>query len=126
MLKNIDEAKIADAKITAKALCDFTWANACEVMENISFLQYEYNTNFVFAFNQKMYVSVKGDDIRIGSAAMSYNITPKQIADDFDKNDHYFKDYFKTNSLNGLKYFIEENEDAVDAKEASWLEDFGF
>ena len=126
MTNNI-EAKLNDAKITAKALCDFTWANACEVMENIIYLQYKYNTNFVFAFNQKMYVSVKGDDIRIGSAAMSYNITPKQIADDFDKiADQYFKDYFKKDSLNGLKYFTEENEDAVDKKEASWLEDFGF
>ena len=126
MTNNI-EAKLNDAKITAKALCDFTWANACEVMENIIYLQYKYNTNFVFAFNQKMYVSVKGDDIRIGSAAMAYNVTPKQIADDFDKiADQYFKDYFKKDSLNGLKYFTEENEDAVDKKEASWLEDFGF
>ena len=126
MLKNI-EAKINDAKITAKALCDFTWANACEVMENIIYLQYKYNTNFVFAFNQKMYVSVKGDDIRIGSAAMAFDVTSEQIADDFDKiAGQYFKDYFKKDSLNGLKYFTEETEDAVDFKESSWLDDFGF
>jgi hypothetical protein len=127
MLKNIDEAKIADAKITAKALCDFTWANACEVMENISFLQYESKTDFVFAFNQKMYIVVKGDDIRIGSAAMAFDVTPKQIADDFDKiAGQYFKDYFKKDSLNGLKYYTSESEDVVDAKEASWIEDFAF
>ena len=123
---NIIEAKLNDAKITAKALCDIPWANACEVMENISYLQYKYKTDFVFAFNQKMYIVAKGDDIRIGSAAMAFDVTSKQIADDFDKNDHYFKDYFKKNSLNGLKYFTEETEDAVDSKEASWLEDFGF
>ena len=120
------ESKLDSAKMNAKLFLDTEWVNACKVAEHLIYLQKKYNTNFVFAFNQKMYVSVKGDDIRIGSAAMSYNITPKQIADDFDKNDHYFKDYFKTNSLNGLKYFIEESEDAVDKKEASWLEDFGF
>ena len=120
------ESKLDSAKMNAKLFLDTEWVNACKVAEHLIYLQKKYNTNFVFAFNQKMYVSVKEDDIRIGSAAMSYNITPKQIADDFDKNDHYFKDYFKTNSLNGLKYFIEESEDAVDKKEASWLEDFGF
>ena len=126
MLKIIG-AKIADAKITAKALCDFTWANACEVMENISYLQYKYKTDFAFAFNQKMYIVAKGDDIRIGSAAMAFDFTPEQIADDFDKiAGQYFKDYFKKDSLNGLKYFTEETEAAVDSKEASWLEDFGF
>ena len=120
------ESKLDSAKMNAKLFLDTEWVNACKVAEHLIYLQKKYNTNFVFAFNQKMYVSVKGDDIRIGSAAMSYNITPKQIADDFDKNDHYFKDYFKKDSLNGLKYFTEENEDAVDKKEASWLEDFGF
>ena len=125
MLKNI-EAKLDDAKITAKALCDITWANAYKVMENISYLQYKYNTDFVFAFNNKMYVIAKGDDIRIGSAAMAFDIAVKQIADGFNNSDQYFKDYFKKDSLNGLKYFTEKNEDAVDKKEASWLEDFGF
>lgn len=126
MLKNIEAAKLDDAKITAKALCDFTWANACEVMENIIYLQKKYKTDFVFAFNSKMYVSVKGGILRIGSSAMAFDVTANQIADDFDHADNYFKDYFKKDSLNGLKYFTEENEDAVDAKEASWLEDFGF
>lgn len=81
----------------------------------------------MFAFNNKMYVSVKGDVLRIGSAAMSYTVKTEQIADDFDNiADQYFKDYFKKDSLNGLKYFTEENEDAVDSKESSWLDDFGF
>lgn len=125
MLKNIEA--IADAKITAKALCDFTWANACEVMENISYLQYKYKTDFVFAYNNKMYIVVKGNTVRIGSAAMAFDVTPKQIADDFDKiAGQYFKDYFKKDSLNGLKYYTSETEDSVDSKEASWLEDFGF
>ena len=118
------ESKLDNAKLTDKIFFNAKWCNACKVMVHIIYLQDKYNTDFVFAFNNKMYVIAKGDDIRIGSAAMAYNITLKQIADDFDKNDHYFKDFFKKNSLNGLKYFTEENEDAVDAKEASWLEDF--
>ena len=125
MTNNI-EAKLNDAKITAKALCDFTWANACEVMENIIYLKYKYNTDFVFAFNNKMYVIAKGDDIRIGSAAMAFDIAVKQIADGFDNSDQYFKDYFKKDSLNGLKYYPAESEKIVDAKEVSWLNDFGF
>ena len=120
------ESKLDNAKLTDKIFFNAKWCNACKVMVHIIYLQDKYNTDFVFAFNNKMYVIAKGDDIRIGSAAMAYNITLKQIADDFDKNDHYFKDFFKKNSLNGLKYFTEENEDAVDAKEASWLEDFAF
>ena len=126
MTNNI-EAKLYDAKITAKALCDFTWANACKVMENISYLQYEYNTDFVFAFNNKMYVIAKGDVLRIGSAAMAFDVTANQIADDFDNiADNYFKDYFKNDSLNGLKYYPAESEEIIDKKEASWLDDFGF
>ena len=73
MTNNI-EAKLNDAKITAKALCDFTWANACEVMENIIYLKYKYNTDFVFAFNNKRNVIAKGDGIRIESAAMAFDI----------------------------------------------------
>ena len=119
------ESKLDNAKLTDKIFFDAKWCNACKVMVHIIYLQDKYNTDFVFAFNSKMYVIAKGDDIRIGSAAMAYNITLKQIAD-FDKNDHYFKDFFKKNSLNGLKYFTEENEDAVDSKEVSWLEDFAF
>lgn len=127
MLTTIESSKLYDAKITAKALGDITWANACKVMENISYLQYKYNTDFVFAFNNKMYVIAKGDGLRIGSAAMAFDVTANQIADDFDNiADNYFKDYFKNDSLNGLKYFTEETEDAVDKKEASWLDDFGF
>ena len=126
MLKNI-EAKLDDAKITAKALCDITWANACKVMENISYLQYKYNTDFVFAFNNKMYVIAKGDGLRIGSAAMAFDVKAEQISDDFDNiADTYFKEYFKNDSLSGLKYYPEENEKIVDAKEVSWLNDFGF
>ena len=126
MLKNI-ESKLDSAKLTARMFFDAPWYNACKVAEHLIYLQKKYNTDFVFASNNKMYVSAKGDDIRIGSAAMAYNVTPKQIADDFDQiADQYFKDYFKKDSLNGLKYFTEENEDAVDSKEASWLDDFGF
>ena len=126
MLKNI-EAKLNDAKITAKALLDIPWANACEVMENISYLQYKYKTDFVFAYNNKMYIVVKGNTVRVGSAAMAFDITPEQIADDFDNiADNYFKDYFKSDSLNGLKYYPTENEDIINKKEKSWLEDFGF
>ena len=126
MTNNI-EAKLYDAKITAKALGDIPWANACKVMENISYLQYEYNTDFVFAFNNKMYVIAKGDGLRIGSAAMAFDVTANQIADDFDNiADNYFKDYFKNDSLNGLKYYPAESEEIIDKKEASWLDDFGF
>jgi thiol-disulfide isomerase/thioredoxin len=121
------ESKLDNAKLTAKMFFDTEWCNACKVAEHLIYLQKKYNTNFVFAFNNKMYVIAKGGNIRIGSAAMSYDLTTKQIADDFDYiADNYFKDYFKSNSLNGLKYYPAESESIVDAKESSWLDDFGF
>ena len=118
------ESKLDSAKMNAKLFLDTEWVNACKVAEHLIYLQTK-NTDFVFASNNKMYVSAKGGNIRIGSAAMAFDVKIEQIADDFNNSDQYFKDYFK-DSLNGLKYFTEENEDAVDKKEASWLEDFGF
>ena len=120
------ESKLDSAKMNAKAFFDIPWANACKVAEHLLYLQKKCNTDFVFAYNNKMYIVAKGNTVRIGSAAMAFDITPEQIADDFYNSDQYFKDYFKNDSLNGLKYFTEENEDAVDSKESSWLDDFGF
>ena len=120
------ESKLDNAKMNAKLFFDAEWYNACKIAEHLLYLQKEYKTDFVFAYNNKMYVVVKGNTVRIGSAAMAFDVTPKQIADDFNHTDNYFKEYFKNDSLNGLKYFAEETEDAVDFKESSWLDDFGF
>lgn len=128
MMKSI-ESKLDSAKFNAKLFFDKEWFNACKMAEHILYLQKEYKTDFIFAFNNRLYVAVKGNDFRFGSTTMAYNVTPKQLADEFNHDqviDQYFRDYFKNENIDGLKFYLEENEDAVIAKELSWLEDFGF
>ena len=126
-MTNTVETKLQIACVKAKVTFDKEHFNICKVARAILDLQKEFKTDFVFVCNNKGYISAKGNTLRIGSVTMAYDINYEMLVDSFDQvADDYFKEMCKKENLEHLKYYPAENEDIINKKEKSWLEDFAF